>query len=89
MKLSLLKSLWFCSLTRLLMKQIWFPDCPGGVTQVVFENWFDCTLGTEPTDGLFARRTQDASDPWHAVLLQFITVIWMKSQLKGAPWKLE
>ena len=56
---------------------------------MVFENWFDCTLGTKPTDGLFAKRTQDASDPWQAVLLQVITVIWMKSQLRGAPWKPE
>ena len=56
---------------------------------MVFENWFDCTLGTKPTDGLFAKRTQDVSDPWQAVLLQVITVIWMKSQLRGAPWKPE
>lgn len=56
---------------------------------MVFENWFNCTLETKPTARLFAKRTQDASDSWHAVLLQCITVVWMKSQLKGAAWKLE
>lgn len=55
---------------------------------MVFENWFNCTLETKLTARLFAKRTQDASDSWHAVLLQCITVVWMKSQLKGAAWKL-